>query len=290
LLVVSSLCLTSPVLVFAKPPRGQGAKKSGGDELRVEDLVGQAKKRYEQGEFAIAAELYMKAYALDKRPAFIFNAARAHEKAGKKGEAVALFKLYLSVSDDALGKAEAEAHIKTLEGEPEAAKPDPAPRPADPPPTVADAKPRPPDPGPTVLREKPSEPKPVDTTLTARPKRPGSGGPPKWAGALVLSAGAVSAITGVVFWAAAAGRETDLKGNLGRTDAESGLVVGISQRDATTENDLIGSRKTLGAVFGGIGALGILAGGILLLTSHSGTEGQLTVVPTPQGAALFARF
>lgn len=58
----------------------------------------------------------MEAYSLVKRPALLFNAARAYEEAGLYAKAVALFKAYQGLADaPADGKADAAARIQRLE-------------------------------------------------------------------------------------------------------------------------------------------------------------------------------
>ncbi len=78
----------------------------------------------------------MKAYAVSKQAAMVFNAARAYEEAGKAGDAASLFRLYVTITDDLDGVADARARIKRLETKSELAQKlgaePPEPKPAEP--------------------------------------------------------------------------------------------------------------------------------------------------------------
>jgi hypothetical protein len=58
----------------------------------------------------------MQAYARSPNPALVFNAARAYQEAGKPGDAAGLFRLYITISSDADGIAEAHERLRFLEG------------------------------------------------------------------------------------------------------------------------------------------------------------------------------
>ncbi len=90
----------------------------------AEAAAAQAKEQFKAGNFEAAAKLFMQAYAKSHTPALVYNAARAYEEAGKKGDAISLFKLYITLSDDAEGIQDARQRITKLEA-PEAPKPVP---------------------------------------------------------------------------------------------------------------------------------------------------------------------
>jgi hypothetical protein len=78
-------------------------------------LASAAKDQFKAKNFEAAAKLFMQAYARSHTPSLVFNAARAYEEAGKNGDAVGLFKLYITLTDDADGIMEARQHIAKLE-------------------------------------------------------------------------------------------------------------------------------------------------------------------------------
>lgn len=81
----------------------------------AEVVATQAKEQFKAGKFEVAARLFMQAYAKSHSPALVYNAARAYEEAGKKGDAISLFKLYSTLSDDADGILDARQRIAKLE-------------------------------------------------------------------------------------------------------------------------------------------------------------------------------
>ena len=103
----------------------------------------QAKEQFKAGKFEVAARLFMQAYAKSHAPALVYNAARAYEEAGKKGDAISLFKLYITLSDDADGILDARHRIAKLEA-PELAPSTPVVGPAKPPVIVLAVTPVPP--------------------------------------------------------------------------------------------------------------------------------------------------
>lgn len=88
----------------------------------AEAVAIQAKEQFKAGNFEAAAKLFMQAYAKSHTPALLYNAARAYEEAGKKGDALSLFRLYITLSADVDGILDARQRIAKLEA-PEPAKP-----------------------------------------------------------------------------------------------------------------------------------------------------------------------
>ena len=91
-------------------------RASDADSKQGEVVAEQAKQAFKEKRFEEAARLFMRAYALTKQPALVFNAARSYEEAGKRGDATSLFRLYTTLSDDVDGVADARARIRRLEG------------------------------------------------------------------------------------------------------------------------------------------------------------------------------
>ena len=103
--MVLVLTATTPGPAIARPTPQQEA----------EDLAARAKAEFKAGQFEQAAKDFMAAYGRTKKAPLVFNAARSYEEAGKTGDAAALFRLYLSISDDADGMRDAQARLERLE-------------------------------------------------------------------------------------------------------------------------------------------------------------------------------
>ena len=74
-----------------------------------------AKFKFKAGKHEEAAELFLEAYALSRKPALLYNAARAFEEAGKLSEAKAAFEQYLGIPNlPAAGRKDARGHIDKL--------------------------------------------------------------------------------------------------------------------------------------------------------------------------------
>jgi len=112
-------CLATPAAAQTSPP--------------AEAVATQAKEQFKAGEFEAAAKLFMQAYAKSHAPALLYNAARAYEEAGKKGDALTLFRLYITLSPDAEGIQDARQRIAKLD----APVPVPPPKPVQPTPAPA---------------------------------------------------------------------------------------------------------------------------------------------------------
>ncbi|MBI5608359.1 MAG: hypothetical protein HY902_05715, partial [Deltaproteobacteria bacterium] len=94
--------LASPAVHAAQPAE---------DAKAIAEL---AKRRYQEGQYDIAARLYLKAFELAKRPPLLFNAGRAREAAGQKAEAIELYRQYIAIEKDVAGREEARARIEAL--------------------------------------------------------------------------------------------------------------------------------------------------------------------------------
>jgi len=74
-----------------------------------------AKFRFKAGKPEEAARLFLEAFALTRKPALLYNAARAYEEAGKPAEAKVAFEQYLGLPDvTSAGRADAKKHIAAL--------------------------------------------------------------------------------------------------------------------------------------------------------------------------------
>lgn len=113
--LVLLLCLATATPAHAAP---KGGRRAAATEDTAEALALQARERFLAKDFPAAARLFMKAYARDPDPALVFNAARAYQEGGMKGDAAGLFRLYVSISQDADGIANAHQRLRALEGKP----------------------------------------------------------------------------------------------------------------------------------------------------------------------------
>lgn len=75
------------------------AEPSQTDMERAEAKAIEAKAFFQSGLFARAADGFMQAYAISKKPEMMFNAARAYEEAAMPAEAIALFEQYGKLAD-----------------------------------------------------------------------------------------------------------------------------------------------------------------------------------------------
>ena len=109
--------LTTRVLAAASPTATQAAPTASSRVAldQAEALAAEAQAEFKAGAFDQAARLYMQAYGKSGKASVVYNAARAYEEAGNVGEAIALFRLYLSLSPDADGVVDARARIQKLE-------------------------------------------------------------------------------------------------------------------------------------------------------------------------------
>jgi hypothetical protein len=69
------LCMTpaSPAHAAPRPAKAPAKQNDAAEELAM-----QARARFTAKDFAVAAKLFMQAYAKDAKPAMVFNAARAY--------------------------------------------------------------------------------------------------------------------------------------------------------------------------------------------------------------------
>ena len=108
---IAALCT---VLALAWPAAAVAAPPAQG-RASAEATAAQARGRFAAQDYEGAARLFMQAYAKSHEPALVFNAARAYEQAGMARDAVALFRLYLTLATDGEGKADAQERVQRLE-------------------------------------------------------------------------------------------------------------------------------------------------------------------------------
>ena len=248
--------------------------------------------------------MFMMAYAQTHEPALVYNAARAYEEAGMAGDAAGLFKLYISLTDDADGILEARERIRRLEGKTPTI---PVPTPVSPPaplPTVAPPVVTPPAVAPVAPANAPpppelaSPPAPVPQVLPSAPK-PTASAPPA-APSVVSPAARTPVVTvtseappawprwstaGTAGLAVVAGVALMLSGQTAAEEANSTLAA--NQPAYTAAYDRAETRWWAGAALTGVGVG--LAGLSTWLWLREGPT-QVTVVPSTQGLAVAGRF
>ena len=87
ILLIFAFLASTPAVVLAS----QGQLLQAEPSKVAMQAIGLAKHYYTQGKFEKAAELFMEAYKLDARVEFMFNAARAYQRAIKLSKAKDLF-------------------------------------------------------------------------------------------------------------------------------------------------------------------------------------------------------
>lgn len=75
------------------------AENRASDTERAEAKVIEAKAFFKSALYPRAAESYLQAYAISRKPATLFNAARAYEEAKLLAESIALFEQYQQLAD-----------------------------------------------------------------------------------------------------------------------------------------------------------------------------------------------
>ncbi len=82
---------------------------------RAEALATEAKAYFKGKLYEQAAAKFLEAFAVARRPALVFNAARAYEEGKKPRRAVAIFEMYAGLTESSTaGKADAKRRIAAL--------------------------------------------------------------------------------------------------------------------------------------------------------------------------------
>lgn len=255
------LAVGSSPAAHAAPPKG---KRAALDD--AEDLAARAQAEFKAGAFEQAARMYMKAYGKSGKPSVVYNAARAYEEAGNLGEAVALFRLYLSLDPDADGVMDARARLQKLEAlrvgkapvAPDAAA-TPAPGTVTAPPVAS-------------MPAAPGEPSGV-VRASGEPPPAGSGVP--WA---VAGGSAAVAVAGAVLMFQGAAD----------SEAAKGLTVHSKADYAAyeTAHDAASTRWAVGAGLAVAGVVGAGVGVWLLLRPSKPAAQAVVPIAVPGGAGL----
>jgi len=112
ILLIFTFLATSPAIVLGS----QGQLLQAEPSKVAMQAIGLAKHYYAQGRFEKAAELFMEAHKLDSRVEFMFNAARAYQRAIKLSKAKELFNRCVKTKGaSAIVKQKASIYLREIQ-------------------------------------------------------------------------------------------------------------------------------------------------------------------------------
>jgi len=106
-----ALTILLVVLVWAQ---GTSAQPAG---TRAREYFDQAAQAYREGRYAVAVDLFLKAYEADPHPELIYNVGRGYEKLGESRKALRYFREYVRLAPETPDKNAVAERIKALERE-----------------------------------------------------------------------------------------------------------------------------------------------------------------------------
>jgi len=299
-LVLSGLCAAH----FTGRPALAARALTAQEEASV--VAKQAMDYYASGQFALAAELYRKAFRIHPTQTdYLFGVARSEQRLGRVAESRAAFQQLLAVlpaSDPLTAKARQALDAMKLDEEAKARAVAPPAKPAE----AATPKPRQPAAEsaqvPDKVKPADVQPKPVETSappaavkagkVEEAPKKPAqmptvaidkpgvgsSGGSRRTAGWAAAAGGVVLAIAAGTMAGAAASDESWLDGH----DARN-----ITRKQAISSQESINKLWTGAAVSGGVA---VAAGALGAWLLGSTPPRRAALLPQPGGVALAIRF
>lgn len=143
----------------------------GGGEEDARDHYRKGMAEYALFHYDAAIHEFEEGFREKQEPAFLFNIAQAHRKAGRRGEALAFYRRYLELAPDSSDRGEIEKEIGDLERELDA-KAAQLPNTAGPvftPPSAAPAKAPPPAYPPSIAEKTAAHPPPAAQTSDSPP-------------------------------------------------------------------------------------------------------------------------
>lgn len=249
---------------------------------RGERKAEEAARLESDGKYEASAALWRDAFDLDPgRHAWLVRAGRALHLAGKKMEALEVYKKYLEMAPQNAPER-ADVQRWTAELKPASAAAPAAPAEVKPGPNgAAEVKAGPnaptegkagPQPGGGVANAGDGRQPAVTATLPA-------GGVPTTAW-IALGAGVAAIAGGVVVYLKAASDADTLQKDLdaAKRTVDGQTVYLLNHSDVTTRNDAIARDKSLGVVLGGVGVIGAGVGAWLLLTAP---RSRVVMLPAP---------
>lgn len=238
------------------------ARLASADSGSPTDLFAEGQRRYTAGAYDAAAALFVRAYALQPDPAYLFNAAQAFRNANRCTKAHEYYTKFLAAVPGAPNAGEIREHLATLEpcAKAEAAK-----------------------------QEPPAPPKQENIVAPPRPETaPGRG--KRIAGLASIGVGAV-ALAGGVFFTARVGKHERSANGLCVRGLDGTCPWSAAQSDRLAQYDSLAARDRTRAIasfaIGGVAVAGGIA--LYMLGRSAHTEG-VAIVPTTDGVmAAFAR-
>jgi len=282
------LLLSAAVVPVSTPvPLAWAASKAS---VEAGIVAKQALQYYNAKQWAIAAELYRRAYRIDPtKPEYLFGVGRAEQRAGRYKEAILAFETLLTilpVGDGFRAKVEgavAETRAQKAEAEQKAqpvAQPEPEPEP----------EPGPkPEPEPEPELEPGPKPKPEPVAEPAKPAvAPGLGTPgvvgtlpaaePNLLGWGLVAGGGALAFTGLGLGISVLSNGSDWTALMEKKN-EEGQITGTDWQTATKMAGELNQRSGL-AIGLGVAGVAVAGVGVWLLVK---TPGKVAVMPTGRG-------
>ncbi len=108
-------CLAIAIAVVGGAAASPAQAASAADRLLAKQYYRLGQTLFNQASYAEAFVQFQKAYEASGRPALLYNMARCQELLGQIGQAVALYRRYLSEAGNPRDRADIEARIRNLE-------------------------------------------------------------------------------------------------------------------------------------------------------------------------------
>jgi len=261
-------------LFTATAPSTGGAADAPPSQAAMQAL-GLAKYYYGKGDFKEAAKLFHRAFAIDPRPEFLYNAARAEQRGAMLDDALKHYREVLrmkAVSPRVIQRT--QLAIKEIEGvqrlvakaRAEGRRAEPAARPARPGGKELEG----------VGAVKAAGPAgAVTPTVVA-----GSGGRWKRSAAMPVLGGGVAVVAiGAYIALATMGEQADLDDRVA-TKAPDGRVIGIDKQTYKTEQERLNRNATISAATLGVGAVAVGVGAWMVATQPGA---KVTLAPARVG-------
>jgi len=296
MLAKSAFGLAAAALLTLLATAALAAPRTTTDSAKANILSEQAMDYFKNGQFALAAELYRKAFRLDPgRPEYLFGVGRSEQKAGRLPQARAAFDqvvALLPVSEPLAVKAQKALEELAAAPTPAPAAPAPAPAPvaaaapvaptpaAAPAPVVASA---PPVPIVTADKIKPAQTVVVAPAATALADPIPQRKVLTWTGWGIGTAGLVGALA---FGGAALSERSWLEDKKQKGDSSQYDPARINASQITNSAESVNARWTGAAIAGGVGVVGAGLATWLTLTAPK----SVVVAPLPGGVQVSVAF
>lgn len=102
------------VVVWALFSSGSAVAGEAAPPASVSTHVGRARQLFQEQKFTESAEELQRAYVIEPKPLFLFNAGQAYRKAGKRPEALDMYQRYIEVAPDGPLLPEARSNVADL--------------------------------------------------------------------------------------------------------------------------------------------------------------------------------